>query len=112
MQVLISKPALNFFWLFNSFPGINLLTKDCMKSYPFIPLICCGFFVLAGCSAKLMPEGHFQTKPVIIDGNISDWGLPLRFSNAEYTMQYSVVNDNRNIMSVFIQRTNLLKNEF
>jgi hypothetical protein len=44
-----------------------------------------------------MPEGHFQDTPVLIDGKINDWGLPLRFSNPEYSMQYAVTNDNRNI---------------
>lgn len=44
-----------------------------------------------------MPEGHFQDSPVIVDGKINDWGLPLRFSNPEYTMQYAVTNDDKNI---------------
>lgn len=50
-----------------------------------------------GCANKLLPEGHFQSNQVVIDGNITDWGIPLRFSNPAYTMQYSVTNDNRNI---------------
>ena len=44
-----------------------------------------------------MPEGHFQDTKVVVDGNINDWGLPLRFSNPEYSMQYSVTNDDKNI---------------
>ncbi|HSZ34247.1 MAG TPA: hypothetical protein VK772_13110 [Puia sp.] len=80
-----------------------------MKNISFLPLLCCGFFLLVGCSAKLMPEGHFQTKPVVVDGNISDWGLPLRFSNAEYTMQYSVTNDNRNIYVCVYSKDESLK---
>jgi hypothetical protein len=54
-------------------------------------------FFLNGCSPKLMPEGHFQNSPVVIDGKINDWGLPLRFSNPEYSMQYSVTNDDEKI---------------
>ncbi len=68
-----------------------------MKKILFLSLLTGGFFIQFGCSNKLLPEGHFQTAPVIIDGSISDWGLPLRFSNPGYTMQYSVTNDNRNI---------------
>jgi hypothetical protein len=44
-----------------------------------------------------MPEGHFQNTPIVIDGKIDEWGLPLRFSNPEYSMQYSVTNDDKNI---------------
>jgi hypothetical protein len=44
-----------------------------------------------------MPEGHYQDRPVIIDGKINDWSLPLRFSNPEYSMQYAVTNDDKNI---------------
>jgi hypothetical protein len=68
-----------------------------MKNVLFLLLFYCGLLAMVGCSSKLMPEGHFQSKPVVVDGNIDDWGLPLRFSNAEYNMQYSVTNDNRNI---------------
>jgi hypothetical protein len=34
---------------------------------------------------------------VVVDGKINDWGLPLRFSNPEYSMQYGVTNDDKNI---------------
>jgi hypothetical protein len=44
-----------------------------------------------------MPEGHFQNTAIVIDGKINEWGLPLRFSNPEYSMQYSVTNDDKNI---------------
>jgi hypothetical protein len=44
-----------------------------------------------------MPEGHFQDTRIVMDGKINDWGLPLRFSNPEYNMQYSVTNDDKNI---------------
>ncbi len=44
-----------------------------------------------------MPEGHYQDTKIVVDGKITDWGQPLRFSNPEYSMQYSVTNDDRNI---------------
>jgi hypothetical protein len=51
----------------------------------------------SACSPKLMPEGRYQLEAPLIDGKIDDWGLPLRFSNPEYSMQYAVTNDDRNI---------------
>src|ERR1017187_8575284 len=68
-----------------------------MKNSLLWSAIFCGALIYSGCSKKLMPEGHFQDTPVLIDGKINDWGLPLRFSNPEYSMQYAVTNDNRNI---------------
>ncbi len=56
-----------------------------------------GIFFYFGCSSKLAPPGRFQDSPIIIDGNISDWGFPLRFSNPEYNMEYEVRNDKKNM---------------
>jgi hypothetical protein len=56
----------------------------------------CSFFFIS-CSHLLAPEGHYQQDPVIADGNTSDWQLPLRFSNEQYTIQYAVTNDNTNL---------------
>lgn len=58
-------------------------------------ILACVF--LANCSPKLAPEGHYQDSPVTADGNPADWKLPLRFSNAGFTMQYNVTNDGRNL---------------
>jgi hypothetical protein len=56
------------------------------------------------CSHKLAPEGHFQTNPVVADGNTDDWTIPLRFSNEKYTYQYNVTNDNKNIYICILSR--------
>jgi hypothetical protein len=50
-----------------------------------------------GCAPKLAPVGHYQNAPISIDGDITDWGLPLRYSNPEYNLQYSVTNDLKNL---------------
>ena len=55
-----------------------------------------GLFFIA-CSPKLAPVGHYQDTPVTADGVPGDWTLPLRFSNASYTLQYNVTNDDKNI---------------
>ena len=51
----------------------------------------------AACSPKLAPAGHYQDSPVAADGVPSEWKMPLRFTNAAYTMQYNVTNDDQNI---------------
>src|ERR1700733_4802075 len=56
-----------------------------------------GIFFHFGCSPKLAPPDHYQDSPIIVDGNISDWGFPLRFSNPEYNMEYEVSNDKKNV---------------
>jgi hypothetical protein len=59
---------------------------------------------LAGCSHKLVPEGHYQNTPVVADGVPNEWSLPLRFSNANYTLQYNVTYDSKNLYVCVISR--------
>jgi hypothetical protein len=68
-------------------------------------VILSGFtLALSGCAHKLAPQGHYQTTPVVADGIPNDWSLPLRFSNAAYTFQYNVTNDNKNIYVCVLSR--------
>jgi hypothetical protein len=53
--------------------------------------------LFTACSPKLAPVGHYQEAPVTADGNPGEWPLPLRFSNAGYTLQYNVTNDDKNV---------------
>ena len=59
---------------------------------------------LASCSHQVVPPGHYQTTPVVADGNPNDWTLPLRFADAGYTFQYNVTNDNKNIYVCVLSR--------
>jgi len=68
--------------------GILLLTALCFTA----------------CSTKLAPLGHYQTTPVVADGNSDDWTLPLRFANATYTLQYNITNDTKNIYICALSR--------
>jgi hypothetical protein len=68
-----------------------------MKNILILALLISGVVFNSGCSHTLAPAGHFQDQAVVIDGNMGDWTLPLRFSNPEYSMQYSVTNDDKNI---------------
>jgi hypothetical protein len=68
-------------------------------------VISSGFtLALAGCAHKLAPQGHYQTTPVVANGIPDDWSLPLRFSNAAYTFQYNVTNDNQNVYVCILSR--------
>ena len=68
-----------------------------MKYLMTSAILISGILVNSSCSHNLAPAGHFQDQAVTIDGNIGDWSLPLRFSNPDYSMQYSVTNDDKNI---------------
>ncbi len=61
--------------------------------------------VLSGsCSHKLAPEGNYQPAPVVADGRIDDWKLPLRFTNEANTLQYAITNDNKNLYIVVVSK--------
>jgi len=58
-----------------------------------------GIFVLlmlASCSSE-MYQASWQTKPVIADGNPTEWSLPLRFSDSKSGLQYNITNDEKNL---------------
>lgn len=68
-----------------------------LKNVLLFSVLLSGTLIFAACSKNLFSEGRYQDKTPTIDGNINDWGLPLRFSNPEYSMQYAVTNDDKNI---------------
>ena len=67
------------------------------------PLLLAGI-LFESCSHKLAPEGHFQSTPVVADGRADDWSLPLRFSDENYTLQYNVTNDDKNVYVCILSR--------
>jgi hypothetical protein len=67
--------------------------KDCIKAVLIIFL----FNILTGCSNKTYPTGTYQERPVNVDGDLSEWNEPLRFSSSGGQVQYNVTNDNDNI---------------
>jgi hypothetical protein len=71
------------------------------KTLPFLFSIA---FCFAACSHKLAPLGHYQSTPVVADGIPDDWTLPLRFTNATYTLQYNITSDNKNIYVCALSR--------
>src|SRR3984957_4188854 len=81
-------------------PGLPAKTLPA-KSLPLIIAIA---FCFNACSHKLAPVGHYQTRPVVADGNPDDWTLPLRFANSTYTLQYNITNDTKNIYVCALSR--------
>jgi hypothetical protein len=67
-----------------------------LSSKWLLPAMVSGILFVS-CSHKLAPEGHYQTSPMVTDGKTDDWPMPLRFSNASYTLQYNVTNDDKNL---------------
>ncbi|MDR3715728.1 MAG: hypothetical protein P4L51_23190 [Puia sp.] len=62
-----------------------------------LPLLASVVVLQSSCSHKLAPEGNYQSSPVVADGRLNDWKLPLRFTNADYTVNYAVTNDDKNL---------------
>jgi hypothetical protein len=80
-------------WLLN----LICLQKRFMKGRWYAFVLLSGIILIFGCSSKLAAPGHYQDNSIVVDGNMNDWKLPLRFSNPEYNMEYEVTNDNRNM---------------
>jgi len=83
-------------------PGITR-KKHSLSQYKWALFLLSGLS-LAGCSHQLAPEGHYQSTPVVADGIPGEWSLPLRFSNASYTLQYNVTYDSKNLYVCVISR--------
>lgn len=53
--------------------------------------------LLAGCAQGTAPQGHYQSTPVVADGQADDWPQPLRFTNPRHTLSFNVTNDAKNL---------------
>jgi hypothetical protein len=52
---------------------------------------------LSTCSPKAMYQTSWQTKPVVVDGDPSEWFIPLRFYDADTKLNYTLSNDDEKI---------------
>src|ERR1041384_3535544 len=64
------------------------------------------YVLTSGCSKTIYPLG-WQATPVTVDGNLSDWTLPLPFYDPETKLNYSITNDAKNLY--ICMRTNDLQ---
>src|SRR5258708_2078855 len=86
-----------FYFSFEGQPLIWRLKIHLMQAplkFGWLTVLMTGLLFVS-CSHKLAPEGHYQTSPMVTDGKTDDWPMPLRFSNASYTLQYNVTNDDK-----------------
>ena len=67
-------------------------------------LLYAALLAMVSCSKNLAPVGHYQSSPVVADGNASDWELPLRFSNKDYTVSYNFTNDKKNVYLIVVSK--------
>ena len=72
---------------------MNCAMKPAVFLYPCVISI----VLLGSCSRSSAPQAHFQSSPVVADGQDNDWTMPLRFSNSQYTLSYNMTNDAHNI---------------
>src|ERR1700744_1773138 len=97
MGILVTISLTYFKVFFANSTSTFAAKHQSMKPLTTFAAIGFSIFCLYSCSAKLAPAGHFQSAPIVADGNTDDWQLPLRFSNADYTYSYNVTNDSKNI---------------
>ena len=68
-----------------------------MKRFSLIIPVFFLMALLVSCSHKEYPAGTFQDTPVVADGELGEWSLPLRFGSSTGLVQYNITNDNENI---------------
>lgn len=72
-----------------------------MKTYmnkTLLCIICFGIILLfSSCTPTASLKSNWQSKPVSIDGNASEWFIPLRFYDPETKLNYNITNDNENM---------------
>lgn len=69
-----------------------------------LPFVFSGLMILCACSQGTAPQGHYQSTPIVADGQTDDWPLPLRFTNPRHTYSFNVTNDNRNLYICLLTR--------
>jgi uncharacterized membrane protein YgcG len=54
-------------------------------------------FLFGSCTNKVYYSASWQGRQVIVDGNIPEWSIPLRFYDQETGISYCISNDNYNL---------------
>jgi hypothetical protein len=65
--------------------------------------------LFSSCGHSDAPQTHFQSTPVVADGQDNDWTHPLRFSNSQYTLSYNVTNDLHNIYICVLTKDDVMQ---
>ena len=85
-------------------PGTSRIKLPPAAFYLLPVAICWIGLGVISCTHNLAPLGHYQSSPVVADGNADDWNLPLRFTNADHTLQYNVTNDDNYLYVCVLSR--------
>jgi hypothetical protein len=83
-----------------SLPNVMGFTKHMRQLSLYL-----GFFILgvamASCSSSNLIQSLPQSKPIVVDGDASDWQLPLAFYDKETKLSFSVSNDSTKLYFCF-----------
>lgn len=63
----------------------------------FVSILVGVILFMAACSPKAMYQTTWQSTPVNVDGEATEWRIPLRFYDATTKLNYTLSNDNENI---------------
>ena len=53
--------------------------------------------LFASCASSHFESGEWRNTPVVADGNLNEWELPLRFFDLKTKLNYTISNDNKNL---------------
>ena len=67
-----------------------------MKKLIYFSGILFALFALGSCSSTIY-QATWQNKPVVVDGNPTEWTLPLRYGDSKSGLQYNITNGDSNI---------------
>ena len=70
------------------------------KINPYLDAFLLGV-TLASCSSSPLIQSIPQTKPIVVDGDASDWQLPLAFYDKETKLSFTVSNDSTKLYFCF-----------
>ena len=63
----------------------------------FLQIVLLGSISLFGTLSSQVSTAKWQTEPILVDGNGSDWGMLPRFFNSESNLKYEFRNDAQNL---------------
>ena len=72
-----------------------------MRNSPFLLFATLLVAVLSSCSSAPLLKSQWQSSPVIVDGDASDWQRPLMYYDKDSKLSYSITNDSTKLYLCF-----------
>ena len=85
---------------FTKFAMRNGVGQVMQKLYFYLSFLILGV-TLTSCSSGNLIQSLPQTKPIVVDGDASDWQLPLAFYDKETKLSFTVSNDSTKLYFCF-----------